>query len=70
MISYGVAIGVAVDEEEEDKEVEEEVTRSDVLADCEGHFGRLGADIEESIPSSSRQEQHPSDISLSLIMRS
>ena len=71
MISHGAAIGVAVDEEEEeDEEVEEEVTRSDVLADCEGHFGLLGVAIKESFPSSSGQEQRPSNISLSLVMRS
>ena len=63
MKSHGAAIGVAVDEEEE-------VTRSDAPADCEGHFGLLGVAIEESFPSSSGQEQRPSDISLSLVMRS
>ena len=62
-MSHGAAIGVAVDEEEE-------VTGSDVLADCEGHFGLLGVAIEESFPSSSGQEQRPSDISLNLVMRS
>ena len=64
-MSHGAAIGVAVDEEEE-----KEVTGSDVLADCEGHFGLLGVAIEESFPSSSGQEQRPSDISLNLVMRS
>ena len=44
-------IGDAVDEEEE------EVTGSDILADCEGHFGILGVAIEESFPSSSAMDK-------------